>query len=106
MTNIILKASIFNIGCKVNQVECDYIYAYLTKQGIVCCYDLVEDSDLYIVNTCAVTNEAERKSRQIISGFEPLTAMLDSSYGLCLELNVEFYTRQKYMRFWVREGKL
>lgn len=96
MTNIILKASIFNIGCKVNQVECDYIYAYLTKQGIVCCYDLVEDSDLYIVNTCAVTNEAERKSRQIISRIRavnsdaPIVVM-----GCASELNVEFYTRQK-----------
>ena len=60
------KAVIFNLGCKVNQYECDVLAAELKARG----YGVSDElgyADLYIVNTCAVTGEAERKSRQIIS---------------------------------------
>jgi threonylcarbamoyladenosine tRNA methylthiotransferase MtaB len=61
-----MKAVVFNIGCKVNQYECDVISEELIKRGYTIKNNL-EYADLYIINTCAVTNEAERKSRQAIS---------------------------------------
>ena len=61
-----LKAVVFNLGCKVNQYECDVLVSELENRGYHTSQEL-EYADLYVINTCAVTNEAERKSRQIIS---------------------------------------
>ncbi|HKL73506.1 MAG TPA: tRNA (N(6)-L-threonylcarbamoyladenosine(37)-C(2))-methylthiotransferase MtaB, partial [Clostridia bacterium] len=61
-----MKAVVFNLGCKVNQYECDIISEALIKKGYSVANSL-EYADLYIINTCAVTNEAERKSRQAVS---------------------------------------
>ena len=60
-----MKAVVFTLGCKVNDVESGSIIRGLESLG----YDVsreLEFADLYIVNTCAVTSEAERKSRQAI----------------------------------------
>lgn len=61
-----MKASVFTLGCKVNEVESASIMAALEKQGWevtdeLCC------ADIYVLNTCAVTREAEKKSRQLIA---------------------------------------
>ena len=61
-----LRVSVFNLGCKTNQYECDEISGALTEKG-ASVTEKLEYADAYIVNTCAVTAEAERKSRQIIS---------------------------------------
>lgn len=61
-----MKAVIFNLGCKVNQYECDVLAQELTKRGFDTFSELVQ-ADLYIINTCAVTKEAEKKSRQAIA---------------------------------------
>ncbi len=61
-----MKAVIFNLGCKVNQYECDVLAQELEKRGFTTFSDLVP-ADLYIINTCAVTKEAEKKSRQAIA---------------------------------------
>ena len=61
-----MKVVVYNLGCKVNKYECDSLLKTLSKRG----YDVSEElvyADLYILNTCAVTNEAERKSRQCVS---------------------------------------
>ena len=61
-----MKVTIFNLGCKVNQYECDVIAEKLAFDG----HDVNEGlryADAYILNTCAVTAEAERKSRQAIA---------------------------------------
>ncbi len=58
-------ASVLTLGCKVNQYESEAIAERLRSFG----FDLRspgEPSDIYIINTCAVTAEAERKSRQLI----------------------------------------
>lgn len=60
------KAVIFNLGCKVNQYECDVLASSLKTMGYATSEKL-EYADLYIVNTCAVTAEAERKSRQVLA---------------------------------------
>lgn len=57
--------SIVTLGCKVNAYESEYYSEVLTEKG----YQEVEhfeDSDLIIVNTCTVTNQASFKSRQKI----------------------------------------
>ncbi len=58
-------ASVITLGCKVNQYESEAIAERLRALG----FELVPeggDADVYIINTCAVTAEAERKSRQYI----------------------------------------
>lgn len=54
-----------NLGCKVNSYEMDAMLQDLRKHG----YTIVpfeEKADIYIVNTCTVTNMADRKSRQML----------------------------------------
>lgn len=54
-----------NLGCKVNSYEMDYVQQILLEKG----YNVVpfeEKADIYIVNTCTVTNIADRKSRQML----------------------------------------
>lgn len=58
--------SIITLGCKVNQYESDSIANALSDLGYIVKVGL-EYADKYILNTCAVTNEGERKSRGIIS---------------------------------------
>ena len=54
-----------NLGCKVNSYEMDAMLQSLRQKG----YEIVpfeEKADIYIVNTCTVTNIADRKSRQML----------------------------------------
>ena len=60
-----LRAAIHNLGCKVNAYEAERMAEKLQKAG----YEIVsfeEPSDYYIVNTCSVTNIADRKTRQML----------------------------------------
>jgi len=59
------KAALHNLGCKVNSYELDVVQQNLIENG----YEIVpftEEADIYIVNTCTVTNIADRKSRQML----------------------------------------
>lgn len=58
--------SIITLGCKVNQVESEQIAEKLETYGFDVSMGL-GISDIYVINTCAVTNEAERKSRNYIA---------------------------------------
>lgn len=60
------KISIVTLGCKVNQYESEELAELLERDGYDVSMGLVE-ADIYVINTCAVTNEAERKSRNIIT---------------------------------------
>lgn len=60
------KISIVTLGCKVNQYESEEIAEQLEKDGYELTMGLVP-ADIYVINTCAVTNEAERKSRNIMT---------------------------------------
>ncbi len=60
-----VKACIYTLGCKVNSYESTAIAEELRRNGIEMC-KVGEKADICIINTCAVTSEAERKSRQII----------------------------------------
>jgi len=66
-----MKAVVFTLGCKVNECESDSLIAGLTQRGIEVS-DKLEYADFYIVNTCAVTSEAEKKSRQMASRIKKL----------------------------------
>ncbi|HIS80889.1 MAG TPA: tRNA (N(6)-L-threonylcarbamoyladenosine(37)-C(2))-methylthiotransferase MtaB [Candidatus Scatomonas merdavium] len=59
------KAALHNLGCKVNAYELEAMQQILEKNG----YEIVPfepGADLYIINTCTVTNIADRKSRQML----------------------------------------
>jgi len=60
------KVALHNLGCKVNSYETEAMEQMLMKAG----YEIVkfgeEAADIYIVNTCSVTNIADRKSRQML----------------------------------------
>lgn len=60
-----MKAVVFTLGCKVNDVESGSLIRGLEEMGYVVSREM-ERADLYVINTCAVTAEAERKSRQTI----------------------------------------
>ncbi len=61
-----MKAVVFTLGCKVNEVESASIAAELEKRGWEVS-DELSSADIYVLNTCAVTREAEKKSRQLIA---------------------------------------
>lgn len=54
------------LGCKVNKYESDALMYNLELKGYLTT-DKLEFADLYVINTCAVTKEAEKKSRQMIA---------------------------------------
>lgn len=59
------KAALHNLGCKVNAYETEAMQQMLESAG----YEIVdfhESADVYVINTCSVTNMADRKSRQMI----------------------------------------
>ena len=59
------RAALHNLGCKVNAYETDSMAALLKQAG----FEIVpfsEPADVYVINTCSVTNIADRKSRQMI----------------------------------------
>lgn len=59
------KVALHNLGCKVNSYELDVIVQKLKEKGFsIVPFD--EKADIYMVNTCSVTNIADRKSRQML----------------------------------------
>lgn len=61
-----MRAVVFTLGCKVNEVESAAIMSELEERGWEVS-DRLSPADIYVLNTCAVTKEAERKSRQAVS---------------------------------------
>lgn len=66
MSEKLPKISIFTLGCKVNQYDTDAMLAVFEHAGFEIAEGL-EYADVYVVNSCAVTAEAEKKSRQSIA---------------------------------------
>lgn len=60
-----MKAAYITLGCKVNQYDTDAMRELMEKAGYET-VDFSEKADVYIINTCTVTNIADRKSRQMI----------------------------------------
>ena len=60
-----MKVGIYTLGCKVNTYESEYVMNLFKEKGYtVCSYDDI--CDVYIINTCTVTNQSDSKSRKII----------------------------------------
>lgn len=59
------KVAIKNLGCKVNEYETEVLIQMLKESGYIV-VGFEEVADIYIVNTCSVTNMADRKSRQLL----------------------------------------
>lgn len=60
-----LKVAFYTLGCKVNQYETNAMAQKFLENG----YDVVsfeENADIYIINTCTVTNMSDKKSREIL----------------------------------------
>ena len=61
-----MKVAIYTLGCKVNTYESEYVANEFIKRG----YELTSfdnlDSDIYVINTCTVTNTSDQKSRKMI----------------------------------------
>jgi threonylcarbamoyladenosine tRNA methylthiotransferase MtaB len=60
-----LKVAFHTLGCKTNHYETDAVARRFTEAG----YERVsfaEPADVYVINTCTVTGEADRKSRQLL----------------------------------------
>ena len=66
------KAALHNLGCKVNAYETEAMQQILEENG----YEIVPfapGADLYLINTCTVTNIADRKSRQMLHKARKMT---------------------------------
>ncbi len=61
-----MKISVFTLGCKTNFYESQQIVAALKQLGHDASEGL-EKADIFVLNTCAITAEAERKSRQAVA---------------------------------------
>ena len=61
-----MKVAVYSLGCKVNIYESEYVISLLKNHN----YEIVDFddiADIYIINTCSVTNESDKKSRKIIN---------------------------------------
>lgn len=60
-----MKAGILTLGCKVNMYESEFVANLLKSNGFEIC-DFHDVCDVYIINTCTVTNTSDIKSRKMI----------------------------------------
>ena len=79
------KAALHSLGCKVNSYETEAMQQMLEQAG----YEIVpfhDRADVYIINTCSVTNIADRKSRQMIHKAKKMNpdAIVVAAYGQIL----------------------
>lgn len=60
-----LRVGLYTLGCKVSQYETEAISEAFEKRGCIIC-PFSDKNDIYVINTCTVTAESDRKSRQFI----------------------------------------
>ena len=61
-----MKVAFYTLGCKVNQYETDIMIKEFEDKGYSI-VDFEDDADIYVVNSCSVTNMSTRKTRQYLS---------------------------------------
>lgn len=64
-----MKAAFYTLGCKVNQYESQAMAQSLEKHGFIIT-DHSEAADVYVINSCTVTAESDRKTRQAVRRFK------------------------------------
>lgn len=61
-----MKVGIYTLGCKVNAYESEYIASLFRNRGYtIASFD--DDCDVYVINTCTVTNNSDKKDKKIIN---------------------------------------
>ena len=75
-----MKVCVMTLGCKVNKYESDALIYNLKLKGYQTT-DKLEPADIYVINTCAVTSEAEKKSRQMIARCKKFNK--DAKFFIC-----------------------
>ena len=66
-----MKAAFFTLGCKVNQYETQALSEALVKEGFMIVSES-EEADVYIINSCTVTAESDKKTRQAVRRYKRL----------------------------------
>ena len=100
------KVCIITLGCKVNQYESDTLGEALEQLGYEVTHKLGK-ADIYVLNSCAVTNEAERKSRQTISKFNKLNPKCKIFVcGCASQNNAEQFTELENVRYVIGNGNI
>lgn len=95
-TNKEYTVSFITLGCKVNQFETEAMTEILEKDGFKILPNN-EISDIYIINTCAVTKESERKSRQFINKAKRINPnALVVAVGCSVQLNSEKINKETH----------
>ena len=64
-----MKAAFYTLGCKVNQYETQALGEALAKEGFLIVPE-TQEADVYIVNSCTVTAESDKKTRQAVRRFK------------------------------------
>lgn len=61
-----MKVAVYTLGCKVNTYESEYVIKEFLKRGYTLTDFSDEKADIYLINTCTVTNTSDQKSRKMI----------------------------------------
>ena len=94
-----MKACVFTLGCKLNESESASLMRGLEEMGYEVT-DALGAADLYLLNTCAVTAEAERKSRQAVARmrkFNPAAPVI--VFGCAAEHDAEAFAAREGVAF-------
>ncbi|MER3462248.1 MAG: tRNA (N(6)-L-threonylcarbamoyladenosine(37)-C(2))-methylthiotransferase MtaB, partial [Armatimonadota bacterium] len=89
MAEIMKRAAFTTLGCKVNQYETQRIEEAFERAGFSI-VPFTEEADVYVVNTCSVTGQAESKSRQTVRRarrFNPHAKVLVTGCAAQMSLN-------------------
>lgn len=70
-----MKVGVYTLGCKVNTYESEFIISLFKNRGYVI-EDFDKDCDIYVINTCTVTNNSDRKDRKIINSVKNKDAVI------------------------------
>ncbi len=68
-----MKAFFHTLGCKVNRYETEYMLLELTKAGFEAT-EIPDEADLILINSCTVTAESDRKTRQLVRRYRRLNS--------------------------------
>ncbi len=83
-----MKVAFFTLGCKVNQYETDLMMKKFVDKNYEIC-DFKEKADVYVINSCSVTNLSTRKTRQYLSRAKKMGGIVILAGCYAQEINDE-----------------
>ena len=87
MSNTLNRVAFHTLGCKVNFSETASISREFINEGYIV-VDFSNQADVYVLNTCTVTDNADRKSRKFIREIIVFTLKNSLPKGVCLNVNI------------------